>query len=72
MPHTHKLNCVRRTVCVVMAVLILVFCAAFLQRRQASKTVYTKELFAMDTFFALRAYGPQAEEALAACEGRVE
>lgn len=71
MRHTHKLKPVWRIVYAVVAVLIIIVCAVCLQRRQASQTSYTKELFAMDTFFVLRAYGPGAEEALAACEGRV-
>ncbi len=40
------------------------------QRRQ-EQIVYTKELFAMDTFFSLKAYGPAAERGLEDCARRV-
>lgn len=72
MCHTDKIKSVRRIVYVVMAMLIIIICVVFLQRRQASQISYTKDLFAMNTFFALRAYGPEAEEALEACERRVK
>ncbi|MDE7113448.1 MAG: FAD:protein FMN transferase [Acetatifactor sp.] len=72
MRHTHEFKSVERIVYAAVAALIIIVCAVCLQRQQASQTSYTKELFAMDTFFSLRAYGPGAEEALAACEGRVE
>ncbi len=72
MPDLHKSNRARGIVCSCAAALILIACAAFLLERSAASAVYTKEVFAMDTFFALRAYGPEAEEALAACERRVE
>ena len=40
-----------------------------IQRRRAEE-VHTKELFAMDTYFSLKAYGSDAEEALSLCEER--
>lgn len=41
------------------------------QWRQA-QIAYTKDLFAMDTYFSLRAYGPRAETGLESCVRRVE
>lgn len=72
MRHTHPLSRVGRAVGVVAAALVILICAVFLQRQQAARASYTKELFAMDTFFSFRAYGSGAEEALAACAERVE
>lgn len=40
-----------------------------IQRRRAEE-VHTKELFAMDTYFSLKAYGSDAEKALSLCEER--
>ena len=39
---------------------------------QSEEPVYTKYLFAMDTYFILSAYGPEAEQALAQCEEKVQ
>lgn len=72
MPHLHKSNRGRRPACIVAAVLLFAVCAVCLQRRQAEGAVYTKDLFAMDTYFALKACGPKAQEALAVCGERVE
>ena len=38
---------------------------------QQAESVYTKNLFAMDTYFSLKAYGENAETALSMCEERV-
>lgn len=59
-------------VAVVLAAVAAVF---WLQRRQATQaeeTAYTKDIFAMDTYFALKAYGPEGEEALELCEDKVQ
>lgn len=41
------------------------------QVAQSEESVYTKYLFAMDTYFILSAYGPEGEEALEQCEEKV-
>jgi thiamine biosynthesis lipoprotein len=45
---------------------------AILQCHQKAQTSYTKDLFAMDTFFSMQAYGPKAQEGLEDCASRVE
>ncbi|MCM1102429.1 MAG: FAD:protein FMN transferase [Clostridium sp.] len=40
--------------------------------QQGQRTAHTKSFFAMDTFFVLTAYGPEAEDALEQCAGKVE
>lgn len=42
------------------------------QSRQEPWKAYTKDLFAMDTYFSMTAYGPEAEDALERCAERVE
>ena len=56
----------------VMAVLVAVAAVLVLQRQQAEQTAYTKDLFAMDTYFSLKAYGPEGEEALTLCERKIQ
>lgn len=49
----------------------IIFLTVLSEQRKA-QTAYTKDMFAMDTFFTLRAYGPAAEGALEICARRVE
>lgn len=49
-----------------------VICMMVWQRRQEPRKAYTKDLFAMDTYFSMTAYGPEAEDALERCAERVE
>ncbi|MBQ8116653.1 MAG: FAD:protein FMN transferase [Lachnospiraceae bacterium] len=51
------------------AVVVIGVTIGTIQRRRAEE-VHTKELFAMDTYFSLKAYGSDAEEALSLCEER--
>lgn len=41
------------------------------QQKSAETSACTTEGFAMDTFFSLRAYGPEAETGLEACENKI-
>lgn len=64
----------RRIVAIGTAAVMLgsiIFLTVMSEQRKA-QTAYTKDLFAMDTFFTLRAYGPAAEGALELCARRVE
>ncbi|MBE5866791.1 MAG: FAD:protein FMN transferase [Lachnospiraceae bacterium] len=51
---------------VLAAILILVYRAEY-----ATEEAHTKDMFAMDTYFVLKAYGPEAETALELCEAKV-
>ncbi len=55
------------------ALVLLVAAAAVwgIRRQAEAQTAYTKNIFAMDTLFVLKAYGPEAQEALADAEERV-
>lgn len=55
------------------ALLLLTAAAALwgIRRQAEAQTAYTRNIFAMDTFFALKAYGPKAEAALADAEGKI-
>lgn len=58
----------------VVAVVLLgstIFLTVMSEQRKA-QTAYMKDLFAMDTFFTLQAYGPGAEGALELCARRVQ
>ncbi len=41
------------------------------QMSQQKEAIYTKYLFAMDTYFIMSAYGPEGEAALKSCEDKV-
>lgn len=63
-------------VVVLMTVLVLTvgFVAVWInsaRQRQLAESVHEKDLFAMDTYFSLKAYGQNAESGLALCEERV-
>lgn len=47
-------------------------CVTVWRGRQEERTAHTRDLFAMDTYFAMTAYGPEAETALEQCAKRVE
>lgn len=49
----------------------LVLLALHGQAIRAEEQVFTKDMFAMDTYFALKAYGPEGEAALELCEEKV-
>lgn len=58
---------------IVVMVLILavaLFAGSFWQKEQ--QKVYSRDIFAMDTYFVIRAYGPYAGDALALCEQEVQ
>lgn len=55
----------------VAAVLLAVAAVFVLQYYQAEQIAYTKDIFAMDTYFVLKAYGPEGEEALEQCADKV-
>lgn len=54
---------------VVLAIAAIFVIIGAIQRQQAEK-IHTKNLFAMDTYFSLKAYGQNAEIGLSLCEGR--
>ncbi len=64
-----------KKIAAVAAVLIVALAVVWLARgQQAAKveyTAHTRDLFAMDTYFALKAYGPAGEKALDLCEEKV-
>lgn len=63
---------VGRRVGAIVAVLVAIAVVLILQRQQVAQTVYTKDIFAMDTYFALKAYGPEGEVALETCVKKVQ
>ncbi len=60
----------KRVIAVVLVVGAMV-AAVFSLQRQQEETVSTKDMFAMDTYFALKAYGSEGEKALKLCEEKV-
>lgn len=46
-------------------------CLTVFWKQQEARTAHQRDLFAMDTFFTLTAYGPEAEEGLESCVLRV-
>lgn len=63
----------RFTIAVFMTVLLggIIF-ATVLSEKHRLQTAHTKDLFAMDTYFTLEAYGPTAEDALESCARKVQ
>lgn len=61
-----------RSVILALAVAAGVIGMMVWQSRQEPRKAYTKDLFAMDTYFSMTAYGPEAEKALERCAERVE
>jgi thiamine biosynthesis lipoprotein len=60
---------------ILSVLIVLAFALAgimILEHRQQAQTAYTKDLFAMDTFFTMKAYGTKAEEGLESCALRVQ
>lgn len=66
----------KRRIFTIVAVLAVILGSAIfltlLSAQRKSQTEYTKDFFAMDTFFTLRAYGPAAESALENCTRKVQ
>lgn len=59
-------------VAIVLAVAaVVMFLVQRQQATQAEDIAHTKDMFAMDTYFALKAYGSEGEEALKLCEEKV-
>lgn len=54
-----------------VVLLVAAICSIVLWRQQEARTAHQRDLFAMDTFFTLTAYGPEAEEGLESCILRV-
>lgn len=61
----------KRGIFAVIAVLGAAALLMVLNSRQPEQTAHIKDLFAMDTYFSLKAYGPAAEAGLEACALRV-
>lgn len=59
------------TLAVLVAMTGLVLLALHGQATRVEEQAYTKDMFAMDTYFAMKAYGSEAEGALALCEEKV-
>lgn len=57
---------------IAVAVMLAIAAAVLFINRQEAQTAYTKDIFAMDTYFSLKAYGPSGEEALKLCEERIQ
>ena len=55
---------------VVLAVLAAILILAH-RAEYATEEAHTRDMFAMDTYFTLKAYGPEAEDALELCEAKV-
>lgn len=56
----------------VLAVLAILFVVLFyLQKTQEKNVLYSRNVFAMDTYFTIRAYGPNGEDALKDCEAEI-
>lgn len=50
-----------------VVLLAAAICLTVLWRQREARTAHQRNLFAMDTFFTLTAYGPEAEESLESC-----
>lgn len=68
--HSGKRECNLFFAILVFIVILAVWGNGARQKRLA-ETAHEKSLFAMDTYFSLRAYGPNAEAGLTLCEDRV-
>ena len=61
----------KRILSVLTVLLMAVFLFMAAGKKEESREVYKKDLFAMDTYFTIKAYGPEGESALALCEEKV-
>lgn len=61
----------RKMLMIFVMFLVAAICLIVLWGQQEARTAHQRDLFAMDTFFTLTAYGPQAEEGLESCILRV-
>ncbi len=59
------------TLAVLAAMTGVVLLALYGQATRAEEQAYTKDMFAMDTYFALKVYGPEGETALELCQEKV-
>lgn len=61
----------KKNISVILVVTVLAALVLLVQRGQEQSEARTKDMFAMDTYFALKAYGSEAETALELCEAKV-